>query len=119
MDVDRLDRALAAAFDAGAGERRAVARMACDLAATGRYRQVADHDLTPEVVVSNLEDAPDDELASKWNWWLGALEIAFGRDLGSGGFAEFQVRGYERGETDDEGDADGHGGGDADGDSPV
>jgi hypothetical protein len=93
VEIDELDAALAAAFDAGEGERRAVARMACDLADTGRYREVTDHELTPETVVANLEDAPDDELASKWNWWLGALEIAFSG--GAGGFAEFQVRQYE------------------------
>jgi hypothetical protein len=73
-----------------------VARMACDLAATGRYGQVTDHELTPPVVVANLEDAPDDGLASKWNWWLGALEVAFGRQDPTGGFAEFQVRRFER-----------------------
>lgn len=94
VEVDELDAALAAAFDAGEGERRAVARLACDLADTGRYRAVTDRELTPEAVVANLQDAPDEELASKWNWWLGALEIAFG-----GGFAEFQVRRYES--TDD------------------
>lgn len=94
MDVDELDAALADAFDAGADERRAVARLACDLAATGRYGAVTDHELSPEVVVANLRDAPDDGLASKWNWWLGALEIAFGRQEPDGGFAEFQVRRY-------------------------
>jgi hypothetical protein len=29
-------------------------------------------------------------LASRWNWWLGALEVAYG------GYAEFQVRAVER-----------------------
>jgi hypothetical protein len=97
VNVDDTDETLADAFDAPSGERRAVARMACDLAATDRYGEVTDHELTPDVVVTNLQDAPDDELASKWNWWLGALEIAFGRrDGGDGsGFAEFQVRRYE------------------------
>lgn len=96
MDIDELDRVLADSFDAAAGERRAVARMACDLAAAGHYGDVAGHDLSPEVVVTNLEDAPDEGLASRWNWWLGSLEIAFGRgeDL-EHGFAEFQVRQYE------------------------
>lgn len=101
MNVDETDETLADAFDAASGQRRAVARMACDLAATGRYREVAGHELTPDVVVTNLRDAPDDELASKWNWWLGALEIAFGRRDGGdgGGFAEFQVRRYESDEA--------------------
>ena len=111
MDQDDLDERLAAAFDAAAGERRAVARMAADLAATGRYREVAGHDLAPAVVVENLRDAPDDGLASKWNWWLGALELAFGRRAPTGGFAEFQVRRYETdaGATagDDDGSPDG------------
>lgn len=98
MEVDELDAALAAAFDAAGGERRAVARMASDLADTGRYHEVTDTELTPETVVANLRDAPDEELASRWNWWLGALEIAFG-----GGFAEFQVRRYESGGDGDTG----------------
>lgn len=108
MNVDDTDEALADAFDAPSGERRAVARMACDLAATGRYGEVTDHDLTAEVVVANLRDAPDEELASKWNWWLGALEIAFGRRdaEGGGGFAEFQVRRYESDEAGAGGDGD-------------
>jgi hypothetical protein len=95
VDPDDFEEALAASFDAAAGERRVVARMAADLAVTGRYREVAEHDLTPEVVAENLRDAPDDGLASKWNWWLGALELAFGRRDPTGGFAEFQVRRYE------------------------
>jgi hypothetical protein len=114
MNVDKMDEALAAAFEAPAGERRAVARMACDLGATGHYGEMTDHELTPEVVVTNLQDAPDDELASKWNWWLGALEIAFGRramdtDGPDTGFAEFQVRRYESdeaGESTDSGGVD-------------
>lgn len=102
VDVDELDRELADAFEAPAGERRAVARMASDLAAAGHYGEATGHDLTPGLVVTNLEDAPDEELASKWNWWLGSLEIAFGRseDL-EHGFAEFQVRQYEGDEGGD------------------
>lgn len=108
MDVDELDRVLADAFDAEAGERRAVARMASDLAATGHYGAATGQDLTPELVVANLEDAPDAELASKWNWWLGSLEIAFGRSEGlEHGFAEFQVRRYE---ADGDGGASDNGG---------
>jgi hypothetical protein len=112
VNVDDTDEALADAFDAPSGERRAVARMACDLAATGRYGEVTDHDLTAEVVVANLRDAPDEELASKWNWWLGALEIAFGRRdaEGGGGFAEFQVRRYEDDAAVGEGGSDGDAG---------
>jgi hypothetical protein len=102
VDVADLDATLAEAFDAGAGERRAVARMACDLAATDRYAAVTDTELTTDIVVRNLRDAPDEGLASRWNWWLGSLELAFGRpgDTESGtqppgGFAEFQVRQFE------------------------
>jgi hypothetical protein len=101
VDVDDYDQALADADGTASGERRAVARMAADLAAAGHYATVAGHELTPAVVVDNLQDAPDDGLASKWNWWLGSLEIAFGRseDL-ENGFAEFQVRRYESGDED-------------------
>lgn len=102
VDVAELDAALAEAFDAGAGECRAVARMAADLADTGRYAAVTESELTADTVVRNLQDAPDEGLASRWNWWLGSLELAFGRPGDSesgtqppGGFAEFQVRQFE------------------------
>lgn len=90
MDRDELERALEAQFPAGAGERRAVVRQAGDLADSGDYERDVGAPLTPEAVVRNLEDAPDEGLASRWNWWMGSLELAYG------GYAEFQVRRFRR-----------------------
>ena len=86
MNRDDLARRLADAFDATAGERRVVARAAGDLADAGRYEADAGVDLTPDLVVANLADAPDDyPLVERWNWWMGALEIAYG------GYDQFRV----------------------------
>ena len=81
--------ALAAGLEPFGGEeaeRRAVARHARDLADSGRYAADAGVELTPEHVVAQLADAPEGSPADRWNWWLGALEIAHG------GYAEFRVR---------------------------
>ena len=67
-------------------ERRAVARHARDLADSGQYTEDAGIELTAEHVVVQLADAPDGTPASRWNWWLGSLEAAYG------GYAEFQIR---------------------------
>jgi len=77
-------------FGGEAAERRAVARHARDLADSGRYRADADVELTPEHVVVQLADAPEGSPADRWNWWVGALEFAYG------GYTEFQIRRYER-----------------------
>lgn len=90
MDRDELQRALAEQFPAGEGERRAVVRQAGDLADSGTYERDVGAPLTPDAIVRNLADAPDEGLASRWNWWLGALEVAYG------GYAEFQVRRFRR-----------------------
>lgn len=95
MDREGFERVLRAAFDGTDGEFRAVSRQASDLADAGRYAADAGHDLTPDVVVSNLRDAPDERLPERWNWWLGALAFAYGED-GDVGYAEFQVRRVER-----------------------
>jgi hypothetical protein len=93
-DADELHgafdaEALAAGLETFGGdeaERRAVARHARDLADSGRYRADAGVELTPEHVVSQLADAPESSPADRWNWWLGAVEVAHG------GYAEFRVR---------------------------
>ena len=85
VDVEVLVSELEA-FGGSEAERRAVARQARDLADSGRYEEDADVELTVDFVVSELEDAPDGGPADRWNWWLGALELAFG------GYAQFQVR---------------------------
>jgi hypothetical protein len=88
VDPDELDHALAAAFEGTEAERRVVVRQACDLAASGKPAEDRGAALTVEEIVRNLDDAPDGSVASRWNWWLGALEVAYG------GYAEFQVRRY-------------------------
>ena len=67
-------------------ERRAVTRHARDLADSGQYVDDAGVELTAEHVVVQLADAPDGTPVSRWNWWLGSLEAAYG------GYAEFQIR---------------------------
>ena len=87
MDGRELDRRLRDTFDAPADERRVVVRQARDLADSGAYRGDAGIELTAATTVDNLQDAPDDHsLPERWNWWMGALELAYG------GYAEFQVR---------------------------
>jgi hypothetical protein len=90
VNEDELDRALAEAFEGTEAERRVVVRQALDLAASGKTERDRGVALTVEEVVRNLDDAPDGSVASRWNWWLGALEVAYG------GYEPFQVRRYSR-----------------------
>jgi hypothetical protein len=90
MDADELDRALAEAFEGSEAERRVVVRQAVDLADSGQVADDRGADLTVAEVVRNLDDAPDGSVASRWNWWLGALEVAYG------GYETFQVRRFSR-----------------------
>ena len=91
FDDERLDAALERAFGGTGAERRVVVRQARDLADDGRADRDRGAPLTVEEIVSNLDDAPADAtLPERWNWWLGALEVAYG------GYAEFQVRAVER-----------------------
>ncbi|PSP45555.1 hypothetical protein BRC63_01570 [Halobacteriales archaeon QH_10_70_21] len=93
-DADELHEdfdaaALAAGLETFGGdesERRAVARHARDLADSGRYEADSGVTLTPEHVVVQLADAPEGSPADRWNWWVGALEFAYGD------YAEFQLR---------------------------
>lgn len=77
---------LEAAFGGREAERRVVARQARDLADSGKPERDRGDPLTAEEVVRQLRDAPaDSTVAERWNWWLGALEAAYG------GYHEFQV----------------------------
>lgn len=89
MDRDRLDTALDA-FDPTPGERRVVVRQAIDLDDSGQFEADMETELTTDVIVRNLRDAPDDRLADRWNWWMGSLTIAYG------GYERFQVRAMDR-----------------------
>lgn len=87
FEADDLVAALADAFDGSKAEHRVVARQARDLADAGIVEDDRGEPLTIEEIVRNLEDAPDDSgVADRWNWWLGALDAAYG------GYREFEVR---------------------------
>jgi len=85
MDETRLEAELADRYDAGEGERRAVVRAARDLADSGRLAADRGTVLTAEGVLEEVADAPEGPLAERWNWWMGALELAYG------GYGEFRV----------------------------
>jgi hypothetical protein len=86
VDARELEAAFERAFDAESAERRVVARQARDLATSGKPEADRGAPLTVEAVIENLSDAPDAwSLANRWNWWLGALEVAHG------GYRQFQV----------------------------
>lgn len=86
MNARELEAAFERAFGADRAECRVVARQARDLEASGKPGADRGAPLTVDDVVGNLEDAPDDwSLAERWNWWLGALEVAHG------GYRQFQV----------------------------
>ncbi|WP_372913066.1 hypothetical protein [Salinigranum sp.] len=90
MNESELDRALRETFTGSDAERRVVVRQAMDLADSGQAAQDRGAPLTVEEVVENLQDAPDERVANRWNWWMGALEVAYG------GYEAFQVRRYEK-----------------------
>ncbi|WP_224333586.1 hypothetical protein [Haloprofundus halobius] len=86
MNLDELDAALRHEFDGTDAEFRVVVRQAGDLDDAGRIEADRDVPLTVDEVVAHLSDAPDGRVASRWNWWLGALEAAYG------GYEPYQVR---------------------------
>ncbi|RJX44760.1 hypothetical protein DM826_01225 [Halonotius aquaticus] len=87
MDATHLDDALREAFDSPAADRRVVVRQATDLAAVGKPEADRGVALSVDDIVDNLQDAPDGaDLVDRWNWWLGALELAYG------GYQHFTVQ---------------------------
>ncbi|MFD1571458.1 hypothetical protein [Halorubrum laminariae] len=79
MDSRRLERELEDAFDGTQAARRAVARAATDLADSEQPSRDRGHALTVPEVIANLEDAPDGlSVVDRWNWWIGALDVAYG-----------------------------------------
>lgn len=92
-DIDTASLADALArFGGTDAECRTVARQAADLAASGKHARDRSHPLTEEVVVTELADAREGSPAERWNWWMGALEVAYG------GYEPFQVRRYPGGD---------------------
>lgn len=87
VDETQLADRLAASFGGTEAERAAVVRAARDLSDSGRYAADTDRSLTVEIVVTELGDAPDGGPADRWNWWMGALDLAYG-----GGYGDHQVR---------------------------
>jgi DNA-binding PucR family transcriptional regulator len=87
FDAEELAAALEEAFEGDSAEHRVVARQARDLADAGIAAADRGTPLTVEEIVRNLRDAPpESSVADRWNWWLGALEAAYG------GYREFEVR---------------------------
>jgi len=68
-----------------------VVRAARDLDDAGVYERDAGRPLTPDLIVAELVDAPDGRLPERWNWWLGALELAY-----ASGYDAFGVQAVER-----------------------
>jgi hypothetical protein len=91
IDTGALVDALAT-FGGSDAERRTVARQAADLAASGKHTRDRSHPLTADVVVHELADAREGSPAERWNWWMSALEVAYG------GYEPFQVRRYPGGD---------------------
>lgn len=88
---ERFETRLADEFGGDAGPRRVVTRQARDLADSGQFESDRGRTLTASVVVENLRDAPEDcTLPERWNWWMGALELAYG------GYDRFRVVRWER-----------------------
>ncbi|WP_247002747.1 hypothetical protein [Halosolutus gelatinilyticus] len=88
IEPDRLEERLRDEFGGTAGAARVVARQAADLADSGRYREDVGVELTNGVVLDELADAPDGTPPDRWNWWIGALDIAYG------GYEQFGIRRY-------------------------
>ncbi len=89
MEQDALTEALSR-FGGSADERRAVARQARDLSDAGLVDRDRDHALTADVVLEELAEAPDGGPADRWNWWVGAMNVAYG------GYEPFGVWRFER-----------------------
>ena len=88
LDPGRLELRLQREFGGTRGQARVVVRQAVDLADAGRYEADVGATLTNDVVIEELSDAPSGTPADRWNWWMGALEVAYG------GYEQFAIRRY-------------------------
>lgn len=89
LDPGRLELRLRREFGGTVGESRVVVRQAVDLADSGRYETDVGPVLSNDVVIEELADAPSGTPADRWNWWMGALEAAYG------GYGQFGIRRYQ------------------------
>lgn len=90
IEPGRLEVRLRREFGGTMGESRVVVRQAVDLSDAGRYGEDVGATLTNDVVVEELAAAPSGTPADRWNWWMGALEVAYG------GYERFGVGRYRR-----------------------
>ncbi|AHG00166.1 hypothetical protein HALLA_16530 [Halostagnicola larsenii XH-48] len=90
IDPESLERRLRERFGGPMAESRVVVRQAVDLDDSGRYTATVDIELTNDLVIAELSDAPDGTPADRWNWWIGSLEIAFGD------YERFGISRYQR-----------------------
>ncbi len=88
LDPVRLGQRLDDEFGGKPGEQRVVTRQAVDLHDAGKYATDTGTELTVEEIIDHLGDAPEQTLAERWNWWMGALDVAYG------GYERFSVRRY-------------------------
>lgn len=88
IDPGCLEVRLRDEFGGTTGQCRVVVRQAVDLADSGQYEADTGVTLTDDVVIDELSDAPDGGPADRWNWWVGALELAYG------GYGQFGIRRY-------------------------
>lgn len=89
MNRELLELRLAKVFDADPAERRVVVRQAGDLHDSELYAETHDHSLSVDLIIGNLAEAPDElALAERWNWWMGAL------DLAHDGYERFRIQAW-------------------------
>ena len=87
MDTTRLKHTLTEEFGGSEAELRVVIRQAQDLVDADQIASDRGQQLTVDELVDHLEDAPDEsDLIERWNWWMGALDVAYG------GYERFSVR---------------------------
>ena len=87
VDTNRLTHTLNEEFGGSEAELRVVVRQARDLVDSGKVVDDRGQELTVDELVGHLHDAPEEsDLIERWNWWMGALDIAYG------GYERFSVR---------------------------
>jgi len=87
VDTNRLIHTLNEEFGGSEAELRVVVRQARDLVDSGKVLADRGQELTVDELVDHLHDAPEgSDLIERWNWWMGALDVAYG------GYERFSVR---------------------------